>query len=67
VADSPFAAGFGPAPGPVCAPITGMLRAVARVVLGADAVAEETRCAANGHERCEFEASVPDPVDAREG
>jgi uncharacterized protein len=67
VADSPFAAGFGPAPAPVCAPINGMLRAVARVVLGPDAGARETRCAASGHGRCEFEASAPVRADSRGG
>ncbi len=55
---SPFAHGW-PATGPpqaVCAPIRGLLAAAAALVLGFDARAEETACAAAGHARCEFVA-----------
>lgn len=53
---SPFAAGHGPSEAPVCAPIAGMLRAVAAVATGIDGDAVETACAACGAPRCTFEA-----------
>ncbi len=56
VDDSPFAAGHGPADGPVCAPIAGMLEAVAGLLLGEPASARELECAAGGAARCRFEA-----------
>ena len=40
----------------VCAPITGMLQAVAGLVIGAECIARETECRARGAERCRFEA-----------
>jgi predicted hydrocarbon binding protein len=54
VRNSPFVAGHGPAAGPVCHPILGMLRAVGPMVLGCDVVAAETQCAATGHAACRF-------------
>lgn len=56
VDDSPFAAGYGTADTEVCAPITGMLQAVAGLVIGAECIARETECRARGAERCRFEA-----------
>lgn len=56
VASSPFAAGHGPADAPVCAPIAGMLLAVAAVATGIDGEAVETACVACGAPRCVFEA-----------
>jgi hypothetical protein len=56
VADSPFAQGAGPSPTPVCAPIRGMLQAVASVATGVECEAVELRCVACGADRCEFEA-----------
>ena len=56
VRDSPFAAGFGPAQHAVCMPITGMVRAVAGLVLGCPAMAVETECAAMGAPCCRFRA-----------
>lgn len=59
VAGSPFAQGFGASDAPVCAPIRGMLRAVALVGAGVGldgADVRELRCVACGHPRCEFEA-----------
>ena len=58
VENSPFAAGYGSAAAPVCAPIAGMLQAVAGLALGAPAVVEETRCAAAGAAECAFRASL---------
>lgn len=56
VRDSPFAAGFGPAPCPVCHPIKGMVQAVSGMVLGRAARADELECAAMGAEACRFRA-----------
>jgi predicted hydrocarbon binding protein len=56
VAASPFAEGFGAADAPACAPIAGLLRAVATVSTGIDCEVRELRCAACGAPRCEFEA-----------
>ncbi|HEX9182551.1 MAG TPA: 4-vinyl reductase [Burkholderiales bacterium] len=58
VRDSPFAAGYGAAHMAVCAPITGMLQAVAEMVLGASCEARETACRARGAGRCRFEATL---------
>jgi crotonobetainyl-CoA:carnitine CoA-transferase CaiB-like acyl-CoA transferase/predicted hydrocarbon binding protein len=56
VADSPFAAGYGAAETEVCAPITGMLQAVAGLVFGAACEAREIECCARGAAHCRFEA-----------
>ena len=56
VANSPFAAGFGPSAAPVCAAIAGMLGSIAAIVLGRPAAAEETCCAATGADTCRFVA-----------
>jgi uncharacterized protein len=58
VANSPFAAGFGDSAEPVCAPIAGMLEAVATMVMGRPAVAEEISCGAAGGGSCRFAARV---------
>jgi predicted hydrocarbon binding protein len=58
VADSPFAAGYGAADTEVCAPITGMLQAVASLALGAACEARETECRARGAASCRFEANL---------
>jgi len=58
VADSPFAAGYGPADTEVCAPITGMLQAVAELALGCACEAREVQCGARGATSCRFEAIV---------
>lgn len=56
VADSPFAAGYGAADTEVCAPITGMLQAVASLALGGACEAREIACCARGAASCRFEA-----------
>lgn len=56
VINSPFATGYGSAREPVCAAIVGMLRAVATLVFGAPAVAEEIICAATEQHCCRFVA-----------
>lgn len=48
VQDSALAAGFGPTSDPVRGPITGMVQAVAGMVLGRAASAQEVGCAATG-------------------
>ena len=58
VENSPFAGGFGAAAAPVCAPISGMLQAVASLALGAPAIAEEICCAAAGATECAFRARL---------
>ena len=55
VENSPFAAGAGPSPHPVCAPIRGMLTAVGDMTLGGVRVTE-TACAATGAACCRFTA-----------
>jgi predicted hydrocarbon binding protein len=56
VTNSPFAAGFGPSPHPVCHPIIGMLTAVGRMVLGGDVQVTETSCASVTKDApCRFE------------
>lgn len=56
VANSPFAAAYGPAPGPVCHLTRGVLERLAELVLGGPAAVGETACAAAGAPRCRFEA-----------
>ena len=56
VTDSPFADGYGTADTEVCAPITGMLQAVASLALGSECAARELQCRARGALSCRFEA-----------
>ena len=56
VTDSPFALGHGASADAVCAPIAGMLRAVAELALGGACEARETACSACGAPACRFEA-----------
>jgi uncharacterized protein len=56
VRNSPFAEGFGPSTTPVCAGITGMMRAVATLVFERSVEARELQCAAMGADECCFEA-----------
>lgn len=64
VRNSPFAAGYGPADVPVCAPITGMVKAVSQMIFDAPTMAEETACAAMGAEVCTFVARRADGAGA---
>ena len=66
VANSPFAAGAGASPHPVCAPIRGMLIAVGEMTVG-DVIVTETACAAMGAQCCRFtvsRAAPPVPASA---
>jgi len=56
VNNSPFASGYGTSSEAVCAPITGMFAAVASIVFGEPAQAEENLCAAAGGAVCRFSA-----------
>ena len=56
VHDSPFAEAYGAADTGVCAPISGMLEAVAALALGGPCEAHELECRACGAALCRFEA-----------
>lgn len=56
VKNSPFAHGYGASREAVCAPVTGMLGAVASIVFDAPAQAEEIHCACAGGSVCRFRA-----------
>lgn len=56
VENSPFAAGYGASPTPVCHAIAGMLEAVGSLALGGAVRVTEQACAAQGHARCVFRA-----------
>jgi len=56
VKNSPFAHGYGASPEAVCAPIVGMLSAVASIIYDAPAQAEEIVCASTGGAVCRFRA-----------
>jgi predicted hydrocarbon binding protein len=58
VAGSPFAEAYGPARGPVCHLIRGVLEALASAVLTGRPRVTETACAAAGAAVCRFEARV---------
>jgi predicted hydrocarbon binding protein len=61
VENSPFAHGYGTSAQAVCAPITGMLVAVAAIVFDAPAQAAEHVCASAGGTVCRFSARVCKP------
>jgi predicted hydrocarbon binding protein len=63
VENSPFAAGAGTSPHPVCAPIRGMLTAIGEMMLGAVTVTE-TACAAMGAPCCRFSVRAAPPAPA---
>jgi len=54
VRNSPFAAGYGASKTPVCAPIAGVLGAMALVASGTTVHVEELECSAQGFEVCRF-------------
>jgi predicted hydrocarbon binding protein len=57
VTNSPFATGYPDAGRRVCAPIAGMLGAVASLSFGRPMAACETACTAAGHKACHFVVS----------
>lgn len=54
VRSSPFAAGYGAADRPICAPIAGMLQSVGSLIFAESVRVVESRCEAMGHEACQF-------------
>lgn len=56
VVNGPFAAAYGASDEPVCAPLRGMLAAIAERVLGGGIVVEELACAACAAPACELRA-----------
>ena len=58
VANSPFAAGYGPSDEPVCFAIQGMLSAMGELVMGEAVAVTETRCAAVSGASCRFEVEA---------
>ncbi len=61
VTNSPFAHGYGASSDAVCAPIAGMLGAVASILFDAPVQAEETLCASAGGDICRFSARLHKP------
>ncbi len=55
VANSPFAAAYGPADRGVCHMIRGVMAGLAAGIFGGDVASEETLCVAKGDDRCRFE------------
>lgn len=62
VQNSPFAAGMGVCDVAACAPILGMLRAAAELVLGEAVLAREDACVACGADCCAFSARLATAV-----
>lgn len=58
VANSPFAAGYGPSDEPVCFAIRGMLSAMGELVMGKAVAVTETKCAAVSGGSCRFEVEA---------
>ena len=57
VVSSPFVEGYGEATAPVCAPVLGMIEALAGIIFSVDPVVEEIACAAvTGCNTCKFVA-----------
>lgn len=54
VANSPFAAGFGSSPEPVCTPIVGVLKALLVTMRGSAGSVLETACRSQGAPKCSF-------------
>ncbi|WP_454874667.1 V4R domain-containing protein [Paraburkholderia xenovorans] len=68
VLNSPFAAGYGNAAFPVCAPITGMFKTIAEIVLGGQVHVVETVCSAmTGNSSCTFVANRAGLSSTNEG
>jgi predicted hydrocarbon binding protein len=55
VNNSPLARAYGESKKPVCHFLSGWLAGIGRNLLERDVLCEETACAAQGHDRCEFE------------
>jgi predicted hydrocarbon binding protein len=53
--NSPIAIAYGPSKKPVCHFLAGWMAGISRLLVGKELLCEETSCAAQGHDRCEFE------------
>jgi predicted hydrocarbon binding protein len=53
--NSPIALAYGPSKKPVCHFLAGWMAGLGRLLVGKELLCEETACAAQGRERCEFE------------
>ncbi len=53
--NSPIAKAYGPSKKPVCHFLAGWMAGIGRLLVGKELLCEELSCAAQGHERCEFE------------
>ena len=53
--NSPIANAYGPSKKPVCHFIAGWMAGIGRLLVGKELLCEEISCAAQGHDRCEFE------------
>jgi hypothetical protein len=67
VHDSPFAAGHGPSPVPVCGAITGVLKAMMLVAGGEVVDVREVACAAQGSPACRFDVPANSGDSSRSG
>jgi len=55
ITNSPLARAYGPSKKPVCHFLTGWVAGLGRSLLEREVLCEETACAAQGRDRCEFE------------
>src|SRR2546430_2619615 len=53
--NSPIAQAYGPSKKPVCHFLAGWMAGIGRLLVGKELLCEELSCAAQGHDRCEFE------------
>ena len=53
--NSPIAQAYGPSKKPVCHFLAGWIAGIGRLLVGKELLCEEISCAAQGHDRCEFE------------
>jgi len=53
--NSPIAKAYGPSKKPVCHFLAGWMAGIGRLLVGKELLCDEISCAAQGHDRCEFE------------
>jgi predicted hydrocarbon binding protein len=62
VSNSPIARAYGSSKKPVCHFLSGWIAGLGRTLLERDVLCEETSCAAQGNDRCEFELRPTAPL-----
>lgn len=62
VNNSPLARAYGSSKKPVCHFLSGWIAGLGRTLLEREVLCEETSCAAQGHDRCEFELRPTAPL-----